>query len=304
MTRRADRIEMVLWAYPRAYRARRGEEILGTLREGASSRGTFETWRVALDVVAYGLRRRLGTASDQPGGRVLAAAALPGMTMAAAIAAAMVLFGLLLPDIPSAFGPNTATWPALYLVWVLGALGAVAFPKHKRIYAAACVLVSVVTMVFVPKGFDHQWLPAISLLTALAVPALLGPPTSPRRSHRGFALLLGGACLGALLATATMNSQVLQGGRISYLEFKTFAPYVAAAVLLCAAILLVVHRWIDATALSLLAIPWLVFGILDHQAFGAVPTFYAVWAALACAGTVGLIGSRMPQLVKTSEPVH
>jgi hypothetical protein len=305
MTRRVDHLETLLWAYPRSYRQRRGEEILSTLSEGAPARTTFEGFRVALDVVAHGLRLRAGTASDQLGGRILAAAALPGISMAAASATAMLVVGFVLSEFhhhyPVDFGPDTAIWPALYLVWVLGGVGALAFPRHKRICAATCILASLVTMVAQPHQ-DWPWLPAISLLIGLCVPALLAPRTPSSRSHRRFALLIGGICLGVLAAVAASNIGARAGGPLSYVVFKTFAPWVAATVLLCSAILLAVRRWIDATALVLLSIPWLIFGTLDQQTFGGSPTLYAVWAEVACAVAVGLVGIRISRRKRTSEP--
>jgi hypothetical protein len=308
MRRRPDYLEMSLWAYPKSYRERRGEEILSTLREGAPARGSFEGLRAGLDVVAHGLRLRAGTASQQLGGRVLAAAALPGMAMAAASATAMLCIGLLLSEFhhhyPVDFGPDTAIWPALYLVWLLGGLSALALPRSLRIGAATCIVASLVTM-FVQPHQDWPWLPALSLLIALCVPALLAPRTPSSRSHRGFALLIGGTCLGVLAAVAASNTGARAGGPISYLEFRTFAPWVAGSALLCSAILLAVRRWIDASGVVLVAIPWLIYGTFDQQTFGGgSPTFYAVWVELACSVAVGVIGIGIARLKSTSEPAY
>lgn len=309
MSGRTDRLDKLLWAYPKGYRERRGEEILSTLREGAPSRNAFEGFRAALDVAAHGLRLRAGTASDQLGGRVLAAAALPGMAMAAASATALLSIGFLLSAIyrhySFDFGPDTAIWPALYVVWLLGSVGALTFPRRKRICAATCILVSLVTMVLQPHQ-DWPWLPGISLLIGLCVPALLAPGTFSLRTHRRFALLIGGICLCVLAAVAASNTGARAGGALSYLEFWTFAPWVAGMVLLCSGILLALRRWIDATALALVAIPWLVFGTLDQQIFGgATPTFYAVWAELGAAVAVGLVGSWLSRVKSSfSQPAY
>ena len=112
---RGDRFTQLLRAYPKAYRDRRGDEIASTLLEDASDNGTYESIRVGIDIVAHGLRLRAGIASDQLAGRVLVAAALPGMMTAAAAAAIMPMFGQVFPDIrygPSSWGPDTAIWPA------------------------------------------------------------------------------------------------------------------------------------------------------------------------------------------------
>ena len=115
---RGDRFTQLLRAYPKAYRDQRGDEIVSTLLEDGSGNGTYESMRVGIDLVAHGLRLRAGIASDQLAGRVLVAAALPGMMMAAAAAAACrcsaryfpisdmgrAAGGLILP-----FGPGSAS---------------------------------------------------------------------------------------------------------------------------------------------------------------------------------------------------
>ncbi|HTU38447.1 MAG TPA: hypothetical protein VMF35_10530 [Acidimicrobiales bacterium] len=306
MRRERTRFARLLWAYPRSYRERRGDEILGTLLEGAPDRGSFETARVASNVVAHGVRLRVGIASDQAAGRILAAAALPGLAMAAAVALVMGWFAFLLPGIrhdPVSFGIDTALWPIVYLVWVLGAASALAFPRRKRVCAAGCVLASVAVPLLLP---EHNWprLPAISLLIALAVPALLAPATSPRRSHRGLALFVGAASLGTLGAAAASSAQAAIGGPFFYLGFGTLAPYVAWMALGFSAALLVARRWIHAAALALLAVPWLVFAFVDQQPFGGTPAYYAVWIEFVCALAAGLLGTWASRLTRTPEAIY
>ena len=151
----SDRFAILLRAYPRSYRERRGAEILGTLLEGESSRNSFESLRVGADVVAHGIRLRFGIASDQTGGRVAAAAALPGMVMAAAVAVVLPVFAQLLPGIhhdPFSFGPDTVIWPGLYIVWILGAAAAFVFPRRKRVMAVACIVATILTGLVLPMG--------------------------------------------------------------------------------------------------------------------------------------------------------
>lgn len=105
MKPRGTRFRLLLRAYPKAYRERRGDEILATLLDDASATGTYESGRVGIDIVGHGLRLRVGIASHQLAGRVLVAAALPGMMTAAAAAVVMPVFGQVLPD--ARFGPSS-----------------------------------------------------------------------------------------------------------------------------------------------------------------------------------------------------
>jgi hypothetical protein len=288
-----DRLAVLLWAYPKAYRRQRGEEILGTLRDAAPNPGTYETLRVCADVMAHGLRLRLGIASDQGGGRALAAAALPGMTMAAATAMVMPLFAQGLPGIrhsPTDFGVDTVVWPVLFAVWILGGLAALVVPTRRRLLAGACVTATVATRILVaPRlGWFH---PDFELLVALSLPSLLAPRTSPRRSHRGFALLVGVLVLGVLVAAALRNPDVALGGPGFYWTLVTFAPWVAATVTVCAVILLAAGRRVHGSALALLAIPWLLFPTVALGPFGVATTTSVACLATACVIGGGLAGA-------------
>jgi hypothetical protein len=291
MTDATDRLAVVLRVYPKAYRARRGAEILATLEEGAPDRDGMETLRVVIDLMAHGLRLRLGIASDQAAGRGLAAAALPGMAMAFAVAAFLPFAAQLLPGlhhVPIDWGPDTAIWPGLFAVWILGSLAALVFPGTKRLLAGACVAATLVTVTALPT-FSWGSLPVFWLLVALAVPSLLAPRTSPRHSHRWFALLVGGLVLGALVVASLQSPWLRTGGPGFYYEAVGFAPAVAGAVLVCALILLVARRVVLGSALALLAVPWLVFAAVGHGPARVSATTSVVAVALACMVGVGLL---------------
>ncbi len=304
MKRKRSRFAILLWAYPKAYRERRGEEILSTLLDGAPSLNSFETLRVGADVVAHGFRRRLGIASDQSGGRIAAAAALPGMMMAAAVAVVIPVFAQLLPGIhhdPVSFGPDTVIWPGLYILWVLGAVAAFVTPKRKRVLAMACVLATILTGLLLPHGgYLH---PIFSLLVALVVPALLAPKTSASRSHRLFALMIGGTVVCTLFATAAPNPEASYGGPEFYWVFGTLAPYVAGILILCSVICVVARRWRHGVALALLTVPWVVYPTIDQRPFGIATTGYLVSTELVCVLGAGLLGEWLSSLRKTPEAV-
>lgn len=303
MKPRGDRFALLLRAYPKAYRERRGDEILATLLEDASTNGTYEGMRVGIDIVGHGLRLRAGIASDQPAGQVLVAAALPGMMMAAAAAIVMTVFGQVLPDFrygPTSWGPDTAIWPALCIVWILGCAAALFFPKSGRYFAAACVVATVIVKFLLPIeswGFP----PGFLLLVALAVPCLLAPRTSPIRSHRRFALLVGAVVLGALAVVAICSPWVSSGGPIFYGEFDRCAPYVAGTVIVCSIVLLATRRWVQGSALALLAIPWLLVPVVEPGRLALSTTISELGVAATCVISVGLVGLWFSDLWKGHE---
>jgi hypothetical protein len=292
MKPRGDRFTLLLRAYPKAYRERRGDEILATLLEDVSTNGTYESVRVGIDIVGHGLRLRAGIASDQPAGQVFVSAALPGIMVAAATAMVMPVFGQVLPDIrygPSSWGPDTAIWPALCIFWILGCAAALLFPKQGRYFAAACVLATVVVKFLLPLG---SWglPPGFLLLIFLSVPCLIAPRTSPRRSHRKFALLVGAVVLGTLVIVAVCSPWISSGGPVFYGEFNRCAPYVAGTMIVCSVIFLATRRWIQGSSLALLAIPWLLVAIVDPGPLALSTTVSAVSVAAICVISVGLVG--------------
>ena len=292
MTGGSDRFDSLIGAYPKAYRERRGEEILGTLREDASTLSTYESLRVGIDIVAQGLRVRLGIAPDQLMGRVLVAAALPGLMMAAAAAMVMPLFGHVLPDYrtgPGSWGPATAVWPGLCGIWILGSLAALVFPRRLRLVAVVCIGATLIAKFLLllgayglPSGF---W-----LLVWLAVPSLLAARTPPRWSHRSFAVLTGGLVLGVLVGAAVRTQWYSSGTWGSYGDIARCAPYVAMTLIVFSAILLVARKWVTGSAIALLATPWLVLPAANTGPFAAPTTIAPLAVAAACAIGVGLLG--------------
>jgi hypothetical protein len=289
---RGDHFQLLLRAYPKAYREQRGDEILATLLEDVSTNGSYENVRVGIDIVGHGLRLRAGIASDQLAGQVLIAAALPGMTMAAVAALVMPVFGQVVPDVrfgPSSWGPDTAIWPALCIFWIIGCVAALIFPKQGRYFAAACVVATAIVRFLVPIG---PWglPPGFLLLAALSVPCLIAPRTSPRRSHRRFALLVGAVVLGTLVGVAASSSWIASGGPIFYSEFDRCAPYVGVTVILCSAVLLGARRWTLGSGLALLAIPWLLLPVADPGPVALTSTVSALSVAAVCVIGLGLVG--------------
>jgi len=72
------RYAKLLWFYPKSYRDERGEEIMATMVE--ASPGDRPSLGDALNVMAHGLRMRVGLTADGNVGQSLSLAALPGWT--------------------------------------------------------------------------------------------------------------------------------------------------------------------------------------------------------------------------------
>jgi hypothetical protein len=291
MNRNEDPLAGLLRAYPKRYREQRGDEILSTIRE-ESDRSTPETVRVCCNVIAHGVRLRFGIASDQPTGRVLSAAALPGMMMAAAIAILLPLYAQLLPGLhgtPTDFGPDTAIWPALFILWIVGSFSTLIFPLHKQLSAAVCVVVSLVAITALPVS---SWglPPAFALLIALAIPSLIAPRTWPSQSHRAFALLVG-VVTASILVTASLGSRwETTGGPIFYGQFGRLAGYVAVAVIVGSLVLLAARKQVLGTALAVLSVPWLLAPAIASGPFHVSTTTFDLSIAVGCAIGVGLLG--------------
>jgi uncharacterized integral membrane protein len=291
MNRNDDPLATVLWAYPKRYREQRGNEILSTIRED-SDRNLVETVRVCCNVIAHGLRLRFGIASDQPTGRVLAAAALPGMMMAAAIAVVLPLYAQLLPGIHhsgASFGPDTAIWPGIFILWILGSLSTLILPRHKQLAAAVCIVVSLVAFFALPVG-TLGLPPALPLLIALAIPSLFAPRTWPTQSHRAFALIVGVLTV-AILVAASLHNPWETRGLFFYGQFEQLAGYVAVAAVVGGLVLFAARRLVLGTALAVLSVPWLLAPTLTTGPFQNSTTSSTLSIAVGCALGVTLLGA-------------
>ena len=85
-----QRCRRLLLAYPRDYRAARGDEIVSTMLDAMPAGRRWPDPADAADVVAGGLRHRLGTASLVGFDEGLALAAPVALSLAAGIASSMV----------------------------------------------------------------------------------------------------------------------------------------------------------------------------------------------------------------------
>ena len=291
MRARRDYLSLLLRAYPQSYRRRRGDEILDTLLEDCDTNSRYENLRVALNVVGHGLRLRMGIASDQRTGRVLVAAAVPGMAMVGITTAVIPLCGQVIPDIrngPVSWGPDTAIWPGLCIVWILGCLASLVFPARARLFAAACIATTVIARYALPIA---PWgLPSgLTLCIALALPCLVAPRTFPRWSHRRLALLSSAVVPGGIVAYSLSKPLPVVDSFWFYSGFSRAAPYVGGTVIALSVILLLARRWMQGSAIAVLAIPWLLLPVIKPALPGFPTRTPTILVAVACFIGAGLL---------------
>jgi hypothetical protein len=265
---------VLLRSYPRAYRECRGEEILDTLLEASRSRRGRGKVRDALDIVGHGLRLRFGLTSDRFAGQVLASAALPGLLMASAVAAALFISGNWFVLLHASLVHHwVQPWMApglLFMVWALAGLAALVFPSLQRWFALLCVLSTLATVALLtPLGFGVRSPTPVFLVLflPLALPSWLAPGDARPRYARSLGALAGlltfgllGALAGSLLPSTWRGWVNLYVGLS--LRSSGYMPYVAGIGTVAIVGLMVWHKRTAAGAVALLLAPWLVLASL------------------------------------------
>jgi len=172
-----QRCRRLLLAYPRDYRAQRGDEIVSTMLDAMPAGRRWPDPADAADVVAGGLRYRLGTASLVGFDEGLALAAPVALSLAAGIAGFAwwrvepVTAGAALGGEPL-FGLFRTLGPVAYAFWLLAAVGwAVLRPAPSRVLIAVSIAVTLALPAVAPlTGVDR---PPLWVMAALAVFGLL-----------------------------------------------------------------------------------------------------------------------------------
>ena len=174
------RCRVLLLAYPAAYRAQRGEEIVATLLDVAPP-GRLPRLADQLDVVADGLRRRLGTARIAGLDAGLRLAAPVALALAAGISA--LVWWRVEPVTPAAwvagtplFGVFRSLGPVAYACWLVAALGwAVLRPSVGRVLIAVALAVTLVVPTVAPlTTVERPPLWVVMALSAFGLLSLLG----------------------------------------------------------------------------------------------------------------------------------
>jgi hypothetical protein len=207
------RYHVLLLAFPRRYRERRGEEMVGTLMEAAGPEQRWPSPADAADLVDAGLAARTGLSSESAISSVLGLAAPYGLAVAGAIASVCLVFGeLKVPGIwHRGFQPNQFTGDrfetnavplyglavAAFLAMVAGRAGVA------RVLALAGCIASYVSLNSgsLRGGNFHPPVDLLALLFVALLPTVVAPAV--RHSRMG---VLGVAAavlaLGAAIAPA------------------------------------------------------------------------------------------------------
>lgn len=194
----ARRYRLLLRAYPPAYRVGRGDEIVDTYLELASTRVGAGRWRRlrlglsdAVDLLAAGIRERLRARGATGVVDALPLAAVFSMGAAAGLAA-IWLVGVE----PRPTGPQTLG-AVVWIGWLLAALGAVALPARvtRRLAGGAVALGVLVVPVAAITPLERPPLLVLVPQVALGLLALGWPQhaSGPARTGVVLAPLAAGA---------------------------------------------------------------------------------------------------------------
>ncbi len=208
----ARRYRLLLRAYPAGYRARRGDELVGTLLDAAPPGRTWPSVADVVDLAHWGARERLR--------RPLAAGAHEGLRLAApyalGLAGTLALFALLViePGHRTAAPVAYAGWLAALLTHALGARRAL-----RRVTAGAMALTVAPVVLAVLPGIQRPPLWVLSALLLLGAAHLAGtadataPPEPTERL-----LVSAGALVAAALTRVALTAWRPPGNEISYFQ--------------------------------------------------------------------------------------
>jgi hypothetical protein len=255
----------LLLMYPKAYRHERGEDIVTTMLDATPSERRHPEIGDVLNLLAHGLRMRIGLNSNRFAGQVFTLAALPGLTLAAALCAVAFGFGEWhhpLDQNLQNFGPFLTFGPLLYLVWVSGAVVAQLKPSLMRRSAILCELSTLAAMVAGRFSVAHPPVLLLVMLMGFGLPSAFAPRTTT--APRFGAILVGLVAVGAMcviLTTttgpygSTVDSSFYWTGLWLLGEWMT--PLLIVGVL-SVMVLSFSHRRAVAGATAVLLVPWTV----------------------------------------------
>ena len=283
---------MLVLAYPRWWRQRHGDELVGSLLDLTDGQGRRRAGlRDVADVLVHGLACRARTPAATLAVRTRAVAGGLGLASAAATSLVLLAAGNR-PDTTASAGS------VLFAGWLLALATAVAGPTWlaRAVLAGTTAVGAAIPVVLsaTPLGAEvtRPPLTILGLLTLCGLLALLQPGGRPGRRE----VLAAAAALTALVAGPLIlqrRSMELFAGPVYYGEPQralSLSAFLIAALLAAAAVAAAVRRAraVGAGA-ALAALPWLAFGLLSLHI--AAPSG-EVRPALICATvTAALIGA-------------
>ena len=267
MNRNEKTISRLIKVYPKSYRNERGGEIVATLLEATSHSGAHLGMLDVLDVVAHGLEVRLGLTSERFGGRVLDAAAIPGLIIAAGLSAFLLGNALWLPHSslpqPLRTGIFHTFGPVVYAIWISGVAGSLLWPQRRRMFATICVLG---TLAAIPIGmlfFASANLTMMVVLMGFGLPCMLAP-IAIVSGHRPFWRISSGVALfivvwwfGGGVGKSGQGDIYLSIEWVSVPRLGSAISWIVGISFVTTCLLLILRRTTAAGALVVLTAPWL-----------------------------------------------
>lgn len=258
------RYRRLLRVFPKEYRAQRGEEIVNTYMDSASSTQSRPTIGDIGDVASAGLRKRLHyvTTGLTGGLRITAVAAMIiSVAMAAAFTAWTETTQLPKLLMNATFGPFQSPAVITWALWLAAALAATFLPGRVTRYALLVPLAATIATIPLGALTDFAMPPMYLLVPQLILGALtLAWPSNPTRSVR-FAPLAGAVVVAAGILVSPLHQYATAYRDDSYEVMRYAVIALVAAGVLAAVIDYAANRLTRGLwALAILLIPAVMFG--------------------------------------------
>ena len=309
------RLHRMLRAYPAAYRAGKGSEIISTVLDASDAQGRVHR-RDLVDLVTHGVRMRLGLSADRFGGRVMDEAALPGLFMGAGLSVFLFIWGEWLPVASSPystvrFGPFLTVGPVIYLAWIMSAVVVTIRPRLLRLSASVCIAITAMMWPIGKLAFASPNFWQLLLLFGFGLPGILAPSTVMDRRQIPSSLVAGLGTFAVIWWLGVVQYLRLPdvNGSFQYSFYflgnyltANRLPWLEVAVLLSVIGLLTIHQSERAGALVVLSAPLLALVVGSLRGADAVIVRYH--AKFLTFGTSALLVSMAWLIIAWSKDAH
>ncbi|ROS59304.1 hypothetical protein EDF38_2150 [Frigoribacterium sp. PhB160] len=293
-----QRYRRLLGWYPRSWRERHGDAMVGTLLDVADAQGRHEpTWSESVDLARGGLAARLGVVVPEAVRDGAAAVALATGTAFSLVYVLFVSWAPLVPDgeawpTTSVFGPFTDPGVVLGLLWATAA--ALWLVDDDRVARGALVVLLVV-LVGLPLtgadglalGWDGPTSTNLGFQALLAVLALVGTPR--RRARLALATLVWAVAFSAVYLG---NGMLGTSGAWFWASPAQFGNLALGGLLAVVAAFVLAAAGRATAALVTLAslAPWAGVAAVQLVVVGRPDAFSLAVAAVAVALAVATVG--------------
>lgn len=218
--RLANAYRRLLFTYPDSYRRERGDELVGTMMDGARPGQRRPTVAEAVDLILGGLRRQAGLWRLVLPESVTTAGAF-ALALAVGLSAFWVTSDELLAEPNSVFagthpmGPFHTIGPVAYAAWLFTlAMVTLVGRRARWLILLPLAVTAVLPYLAEPLGLAPPWGAANRLLLVLGVGALAMPAWPTRRQRiaiaAGAGVTTAVAWIGGLWAAHSSGSEIVQ----------------------------------------------------------------------------------------------